>query len=295
MSTYPDRPVAGSRIVITGATNGIGKEIARALVRRGALLTLLARDPAKASATVRELAAENGAITAPEYIQADLADLDSVRAAAHEIATTHPRIDTLVNNAGIHSLSGRTSADGFDLMTATNHLGPFLLTNLLLEPIVAAERARIVITASEAHRSWPHIDLERFAEARRYNAIRSEIRYGQSKLMNILFTQELSRRLDCTGVTANCFCPGMVSTGLVRDSRVLTAVAGLASRTPFVRRPDQGARMGLRLVLDEDLATTTGQFFTSTPGLGQLPAVRIRSDQKAQEELWRRSGELVSL
>ncbi|MGC7322891.1 SDR family NAD(P)-dependent oxidoreductase, partial [Mycobacteroides abscessus subsp. massiliense] len=101
---------------------------------------------------------------------------------------THPRIDTLVNNAGIHSLSGRTSADGFDLMTATNHLGPFLLTNLLLEPIVAAERARIVITASEAHRSWPRIDLERFAEARRYNAIRSEIRYGQSKLMNILFT-----------------------------------------------------------------------------------------------------------
>lgn len=113
--------------------------------------------------------------------------------------------------------------------------------------------------------------------------------------MNILFTQELSRRLDGTGVTANCFCPGMVSTGLVRDNRVLTAVAGLASRTPFVRRPDQGARMGLRLVLDEDLATTTGQFFTSTPGLGQLPAVRIRSDQKAQEELWRRSGELVSL
>lgn len=125
MSTYPDRPVAGSRIVITGATNGIGKEIARALVRRGALLTLLARDPAKASATVRELAAENGAITAPEYIQADLADLDSVRAAAHEIAATHPRIDTLVNNAGIHSLAGRTSADGFDLMTATNHPGPF--------------------------------------------------------------------------------------------------------------------------------------------------------------------------
>ncbi|WP_078279611.1 SDR family NAD(P)-dependent oxidoreductase [Mycobacteroides franklinii] len=295
MATYPDRPIAGSRIVITGATNGIGKEIARALVRHGALLTLLARDPDKATETVRELAAENGAITAPEYIQADLADLDSVRTAAREIAATHSRIDTLVNNAGMHSLTGKPSADGFDLMTATNHLGPFLLTNLLLEPIIAADRARIVITASEAHRSWPRIDLERFAEPRRYNAIRSEVRYGQSKLMNILFTQELARRLEGTGVTVNCFCPGMVSTGLVRDSRVLTAATGLASRTPLVRRPDQGAKMGIRLVLDEDLASITGQFFTSTPGLGLLPAVRIRSNQQAQEELWRRSGELVNL
>lgn len=295
MTTYPDRPIAGSRIVITGATNGIGKEIARALVRRGALLTLLARNPDKAAETVRELAAENGATTAPDYIQADLADLDSVRAAAHEIAATHSRIDTLVNNAGVHCLTGKPSADGYDLMTATNHLGPFLLTNLLLEPIIAADRARIVITASEAHRSWPRIDLARFAEARRYNAIRSEIRYGQSKLMNILFTQELARRLAGTGVTVNCFCPGMVSTGLVRDSRTLTAAAGLASRTPFVRRPDQGAKMGIRLVLDDDLATVSGQFFTSTPGLGLLPAVRIRSNQRAQEELWRRSGELVDL
>ncbi|ORA59187.1 SDR family NAD(P)-dependent oxidoreductase [Mycobacteroides franklinii] len=295
MATYPDRPIAGSRIVITGATNGIGKEIARALARRGALLTLLARDPDKATETVRELAAENGAITAPEYIQADLADLDSVRAAAREIAATHPRIDTLVNNAGIHSLTGKPSTDGFDLMTATNHLGPFLLTNLLLDPIIAADRARIVVTASEAHRSWPRIDLERFTEPRRYKAIRSEVRYGQSKLMNILFTQELARRLEGTGVTVNCFCPGMVSTGLVRDSRVLTAATGLASRTPFVRRPDQGAKMGIRLVLDEDLASITGQFFTSTPGLGLLPAVRIRSNLQAQEGLWRRSGELVNL
>ncbi|MBB4853423.1 NAD(P)-dependent dehydrogenase (short-subunit alcohol dehydrogenase family) [Mycobacteroides chelonae] len=295
MSAYPGRPVAGSRIVITGATNGIGKEIARTLVRRGALLTLLARDPAKASETVRELAAENGAASEPEFIQADLADLDSVRAAAHEIAETHPRIDTLVNNAGIHSLSSRPSTDGYDLMMATNHLGPFLLTNLLLPTITAAERARIVITASEAHRSWPRIQVDRFAEHRRYHAIGSEIRYGQSKLMNILFTQELARRLEGTGVTVNCFCPGMVSTGLVRDSRILTTAAGLASRTPFVRRPDQGARMGIRLVLDENLATTTGQFFTSTPGLGLLPAVRIRSNQQAQEDLWRRSGELVNL
>ncbi|WP_078308817.1 MULTISPECIES: SDR family NAD(P)-dependent oxidoreductase [unclassified Mycobacterium] len=295
MSTYPDRPIAGSRIVITGATNGIGKEIARALVRRGALLTLLARDPDKAAQTVRELAAENGAITAPEYIQADLADLDSVRAAAREIAETHPRINTLVNNAGMHSLSGKPSVDGFDLMTATNHLGPFLLTNLLLEPIIATGQARIVITASEAHRSWPRIDLDRFAEPRRYHAVGSEVRYGQSKLMNILFTQELARRLEGTGVTANCFCPGMVSSGLVRDSRILTTAASLASRTPFVRRPDQGARMGIRLVLDDDLATVSGKFFTSTPGLGVLPAVRIRSNQQTQEELWRRSRELVNL
>ncbi|AKC39849.1 putative short-chain dehydrogenase/reductase [Mycolicibacterium phlei] len=295
MATYPDRPIAGSRIVITGATNGIGKEIARALVRRGALLTLVARDPVKAADTIRELAAENGAITAPEYIQADLADLDSVRAAAREIAATHPRIDTLVNNAGIHSLSSKPSVDGFDLMTATNHLGPFLLTNLLLEPIIAADHARIVITASEAHRSWPRINLDRFAEPRSYNAIGSEVRYGQSKLMNILFTQELARRLEGSGVTVNCFCPGMVSTGLVRDSRILTAAAGLAARTPFVRRPDQGARMGIRLVLDDNLATISGQFFTSTPGLGVLPAVRIRSNQHAQEELWQRSRELVNL
>jgi len=290
-----ERPIHGKRIVVTGATNGIGTELARALARRGAALTLVARNPAKAEATAAELAGEAGAVGAPDFVLADLSDLTAVREAAAELRERHDVIDVLVNNAGVNHLSGRTTADGFDEMVATNHLGPFLLTNLLLGPLQLAPSARVVVTASEAHRSAFGLDLDRLAEPATYGPVGAERRYGQSKLMNILFTQELARRLEGTGVTANCFCPGLNDTGLVSDSRAVLAASRLGARLGVVRRPEVGARMGVRLVVDADLDGVSGKFFTSTPGAGLLPSTPARRNEKLQRALWERSAELVGL
>lgn len=293
--TYPERSITGERIVITGATNGIGTEIARALARRGAQLTLLARDEAKARDVAERLAHEPGAQTTPEVVVADLADLGSVHGAAAEIADRYDHVHVLVNNAGVHSFAAHRTFDGFERMTATNYLGPFLLTNLLLDLLRAAAPSRIVNTASEAHRMAGRIDLASVGAPRDFGVVGSERIYAQSKLMDILFTQELARRLDGGGVTVNCFCPGVVSTGLVRDRRALSRFTGILSRTALVRRPDQGARLGIRLILDPGLAGTTGKFFTATPGLRYVPPVRARSESAHQHALWDRTAELVGL
>lgn len=295
MTGYAQRSIRGKQVVITGATNGIGKEIARALARRGANITVMARSESRATETIRELSTEAGAHGALDYVIGDLADLASTRSAAAEIADRHSSIDVLINNAGIHSFASARTVDGYELMMATNHLGPFLLTNLLLDKVRSAAPSRIVVTASEAHRGARTLDVDQLGEPAPHRAVGSGAVYGRSKLLNILFTQELARRTAGTGVTVNCFCPGPVASGLVRESRLLTVAGRAASASPFVRRPEQGARWGIRLVLDAELADTTGAFFTSTPGLRFLPMVRARSDRELQRLVWNRSAELVGL
>jgi len=285
----------GQHVVISGATSGIGRAIALDLAARGARLTLLARSAARAAATAAELAALPGTSAAPEVVLCDLADLASVRRAAAALHDRGGAIDVLVNNAGMRSFTPGVTADGFELMMGTNHLGPFLLTNLLLDLLAAAPRARVVTTSSEAHRLSGRPELSRLAEPVDSGPLGAERRYGQSKLMTILFTQELARRLGASTVTANCFCPGAVATGLVRETPALDLAGGLLSRTPLLRTPRQGARMGVRLIVDPALAGTSGQFFTSTPGLGRLRPVDARRDAQYQCEAWDRSAQLVAL
>ena len=294
-SAVSERRISGDRVVITGATSGIGGAIARELATRGAHLTLLARDEAKAAVTATELASLPGAAGSPDVIRCDLADLGSVRRAAGALHDRYDAVDVLVNNAGMRSFASATTVDGFEQMMGTNHLGPFLLTNLLLDLLTASAHARVVVTASEAHRLGGRVDLASLAEPVASGPAGAERRYGQSKLMNILSTQELAERLDDSTVTANCFCPGAVATGLVRETRFLDLGARLLSRTPSIRTPEQGARMGVRLVVDSTLGETTGRFFTSTPGLGRLPAVSARTDRAYRREAWERSAGLVAL
>ncbi|GAB09638.1 putative short-chaindehydrogenase/reductase [Gordonia araii NBRC 100433] len=242
MTEYVERDVAGATVVVTGGHQRDRTRDGAGIGRAGAQVVLLARDEAKAAGVVTELA--KVAVTRPAVVVGDLSDLSSVRAAAGEIVDRWPTIDVLVNNAGMHAMTSGTSADGFDLMMSTNHLGPFLLTRLLTESLIGAGPARIVTTASEAHRFGFNLHPGSFGEPREYGPVGSMAAYGQSKLLNILFTRELARRLADDGVTANCFCPGIAATGLTGSSRLLSAVTSTASRTPLVARPDQAARLG---------------------------------------------------
>lgn len=293
--TGTERSIADDRIVVTGGTNGIGKEIARALAQRGAALTLVARNVAKAADVRAELEAEPGARRGIDVVQGDLGDLKSVRAAAEEINQRYDHIDVLINNAGIHSTGSQITVDGFDHMMATNHLGPFLLTNLLLERLKAAPAARIVVTASDASRIVGRVDLDRLAEATHYGSIGAELRYSESKLVNILFTQELARRLAGTHVTANSFCPGMIDTPLARESISVNAALTVMSAVGIANTPEKGAKWGIRLVVKPEFASTTGKHFSTTKLMGRLPAMPAAKDPDYQRRLWDRSAQLVGL
>jgi NAD(P)-dependent dehydrogenase (short-subunit alcohol dehydrogenase family) len=154
----------------------------------------------------------------------------------------------------------------------------------------------MVLTGSEAHRFATPIDLDALGTSpqRRAGQLSAELAYGTSKLLPMLFTRELARRIDGTGIRANSFCPGLVATNLNGDS-AFTRVAERLSATPLVRRPEQGARMGVRLATDPELATVNGRFFTSTPGARLLPPRRILSDVDFQRQLWDRTAALVGL
>ena len=284
----------GKRVVITGATAGIGKAAAIELARRGADLVLVARNPHRASAAVTEIH-ETAPDAEVDVFRADLADLDDVRTVAAELRDAFDTIDVLVNNAGIDAIEARRTAQGFDEMLATNYLGPFLLTHLLLAPIRAAAPARVVVVGSEAHRFASRLDPERFEDMGDYRGlIPSQRAYGRTKLLDLLFAAELARRLDGTGVTVNSLCPGFVATELAHEQGAGRLLAPL-SLTPFVRTPAQGARMTVRLATDPKLEGVTGRFFTSTPGLHLLPAVPSMRDPAIARRVYERTCALVGV
>lgn len=273
--------------IVTGATSGIGFELARALVERGDHVGIVARNPAKAKATVEELGGN------VDVFRADLGELAEVRRVAAEVHDRWERVDVLVNNAGINATGAGTTAEGFDAMVATNYLGPFLLTNLLRDLLV--DGSRVVNTASEAHRLSDRLDPETFDRPNR--SLAGNRLYGRTKLALMLFTQELAARFAADGpaATANSCCPGLVATNLAGSASPITKAAGLLARTPLVRRPDQGAAVLIRLATDPALDGVTSQFFSSTPGATLLPAVPALADVDLQQRLWARTERLVGL
>jgi NAD(P)-dependent dehydrogenase (short-subunit alcohol dehydrogenase family) len=221
----------------------------------------------------------------------DLADLKSVRRGAEEILEQAPRLDVVVNNAGL-VLSERTeTVDGLEATFATNHLGPFLLTNLLLDRVTASAPARIVNVSSTAHgaarKGIPFDDLQ---SRRRYRTMRV---YGQSKLANILFTQELARRLEGTGVTANSLHPGTVRTGYGADGDAKGFLAfGIKISAPFFLSPAQGARTSIYLASSPEVDGVSGKYFVKCK---EKEPKRQARDPEAAQRLWQVSEELVGL
>jgi NAD(P)-dependent dehydrogenase (short-subunit alcohol dehydrogenase family) len=271
--------VAGKRLIITGATGGIGLAAARELARRGALLSIVARNRRRAEAAAAAIRASGGPGTEPEVLDADLSVQASVRRLAAEILGRHDRVDGLVNNAGAVYATRRLSADGVELTWAVNHLAPFLLTALLLERLVESAPARIVTTSSDAHRG-AHIPFDDINAERAYGG-RGFVRYGQSKLANILFTRELARRIEGSGVTAHCFHPGFVATGFNRNNGKLMEL-GMTLARPFARTPERGADT-LVWLLDSPAVAENGGYFRDRQRIVPSPAAR---DDVAARRLW---------
>ena len=279
--------MAGRTCLVTGATSGIGRATAAGLARLGAALVLVARDRARAEATVAEIQAATGNPRI-ELQLADLASQASIRQAVQEYRRGHDRLHVLVNNAGGYWATRHTAVDGLEWTFAVNHLAYFLLTNLLLELLVASAPARIVNVTSSAQ-AIGDIHLDDLQFQRRY---RGQAAYNQSKLANVLFTYELARRLEGTGVTVNCGAPGVTRTNFGRDDsgpvmRLLTPLA-----RPFMRTPEQGADTVVSLASSPEVEGVTGGYYAS----GRARRSSRRShDTELAGQLWRVSEKLTRL
>jgi NAD(P)-dependent dehydrogenase (short-subunit alcohol dehydrogenase family) len=281
-------------MVVTGATNGIGEAAAIELARRGARVGIVARNPRKADATVARIEAAAPGAPVDVFI-GDLALMGDVRQVAAAILARYEHIDVLVNNAGIQLPEQRPTSEGLPEMVAVNYLAPWLLTSLLRDRLVTSAPARVVVTASEAHRIGWTIDPETIlTDTTPFGRTGVMTAYGRSKLLDVLFTLELAERLEGTGVTANCCCPGLVATGLAGTENAADRVATALSRTPLVRRPEQGARVLVRLATDPAFATRTGEFISSTPLAGLVPRIPAVRYGALRRRLWEATEALLS-
>ena len=270
--------------LVTGGTSGIGLITARELLRQGHRVVITSRDAAKGARVAGQLARESGNANV-EVLACDFASLDSIRAGAAEFKRRHDRLHVLVDNAGGYHPKRALSKDGLELTFAVNHLGYFLLTELLLDLLKASAPARIVIVASEASRAG-HIDLKDLQAAARYSGMRQ---YGSSKLMNIAFALELAERLRGTGVTVNALHPGVVAS----DFGEVGGLVGLVYKLgrPFMLTPEQGAQTQIFLASSPEVEGVTGGYFIRKKQC--TPPAQAR-DQGVRRKLWELSEALVS-
>jgi len=274
----------GTVCVVTGATSGIGQAAAAALARLGATVVMVGRDRDRTEAAAARIAAVS---TSPPRAEiADLASLEQVRGLAARLAGLE-RIDVLINNAGLVLGERRITPDGLEHVFAVNHLAPFLLTSLLLPKLTASGPARVVTVTSDAH-SAARLDLSDPNLEHGWDSWRS---YANSKLANILFTRELARRLEGTGVTANCAHPGVVRTGFGRESRPLLKL-GITIARPFMASPERGADTIVYLASSPDVAGQTGGYYVKRQR--REPSAAARDDTVARE-LWELSEKLTGL
>jgi NAD(P)-dependent dehydrogenase (short-subunit alcohol dehydrogenase family) len=246
----------GKTVVITGATSGVGQAAAEKLASMGARIVAVARDRARGEATVASIRKAGPAVDHAIHY-ADLSRISEMKRVGREITAAEPRIDVLINNAGAAFNKRRVTEDGLELTFATNHIAYFVLTHALVPSIKAAAPSRIVSTSSMTY-AWAKLDLNDLQSEKKFDGMDV---YAKSKLANVLFTLELSRRLEGMGVTANCLHPGFVKTRLGSEDGGISNVFGIS--TSGAISPEDGSRTTVYLASSPEVANVSGRYFSN--------------------------------
>ncbi len=280
-------PMAGKTVVVTGAAGGIGRATVSGLAMLGARVALIGRNRERVEAAATEIRCATGN-PAVDAFAADLSSQAEVRRIAEAVLAAYPRLDVLVNNVGGFWATRHLTADGIEHTLAVNHLAGFLLTNLLLDRLKASARARVVTVSSGAHATGS-VDFEDMQGGRAYSGARA---YDQSKLANVMFTYELARRLEGTGVTATVLHPGVVSTGFGAEDPSAVFRFLVPLMRPFMKSPERGAATSILLASSPDVEGVSGTYFA-----GGRPRASSRSsyDVESAGRLWQVSADLVGL
>ena len=278
-----ETPMQGKTAIVTGGTNGIGLVTARALAGMGAQVTIISRNAEKCAAVAGAIQAEVG--NPVEFIAADLSTLAGIMQAAAAFKQRHTHLHVLVNNAGAMFTHRQLTSDGYEMTFALNHLNYFLLTNLLLDVLKASAPARIVNVSSGAHLR-ASLDFDNLQSEKHFASMQA---YGQSKLANVLFTYELARRLEGSGVTANALHPGFIATGFARNNGPLYNF-GMNIIGLFIRKPEQGAQTSLYLASSPEVEGVSGKYFIDCKPVNSSP---LSYDKALAEKLWQVSLELT--
>lgn len=274
--------------LVTGANSGIGKETTMVLAQMGAYVIMLCRNQEKAERARQDIINQTGH-RGIDIIIADLAHQYDIRQAAETFKTTFDALDVLVNNAGIIPSKRTETPEGIEQTLAINHLGPFLLTNLLEEPLKKSTTGRIINVSSEVHRLGAKVfDINNLQLTEGYSPMKA---YGISKLCNIMFTHELAKRWDTSDVTVNALHPGVVSTHLASDASWVMKLTYLIGR-PFMRSPKSGAQTSIYLATSDEVTGVSGQYFKNKKVTDPAPIAR---NDDITRQLWQKSNVLTGL
>lgn len=274
--------------IVTGANSGIGKETVRAFAVQGAYVIMICRNEQRATHAQQELINNTGH-TGIEVMLADLAIQHDVREVARQISEKFEKVDILVNNAGTIPGKREETIDGIEQTLATNHLAPFLLTNLLLGNLKKSPEARVINVSSEAHRSGADaFDINNLQLKENYSPYKV---YGVSKLCNIMFTYELAKRYEETSIITNSLHPGVVRTQLAEEAGWVTKLLYFIGK-PFMRSPKSGAQTSIYLATSEEVKSISGKYFKNKQITDPTP---IAFDDELTKKLWDKSKELTKL
>jgi NAD(P)-dependent dehydrogenase (short-subunit alcohol dehydrogenase family) len=277
----------GKTVLVTGGTSGIGRAAAIAIATLGARVGITGRDHVRAERAAAEITRASGNPSVDVFV-ADMSSQAEVRRLAGDVLAAYPRLDVLLNNVGGSWAHRHVTADGLERTFALNHLAPFMLTNLLLDRLVASAPARVV-TVSSRVQSTGIIDFDDLMGERKYSGSRA---YSQSKLANVMFTYELSRRLEGIGVTANALHPGVTRTAFGAEDSVRAMRPVIAVLRPFFLSPERGAQTSVYLASSPDVEGVTGQYFANRkPTRSNKESYNTATTAR----LWQVSAELVGL
>jgi NAD(P)-dependent dehydrogenase (short-subunit alcohol dehydrogenase family) len=277
----------GKICMVTGANSGIGKETALGLAQMGATVIMVCRDRARGEEAQSEIKNKSGN-NAVDLLLADLSSQQSIRQLVENFQQNYTQLHVLINNAGVFMLPRKATADGLEMTFAVNYLAPFLLTNLLLDTLKNSAPARIVNVSSDSHQSG-YIKIDDLQAQKGYRSLNA---YGQSKLALIMFTYELARRLQGTGVTANCLHPGFTATNIGQSGVGLLVRPLVKFIFRFGIRAEEGAKTSIYLASSPDLEGLTGKYFAKSIPVRSAP---ISYNESLQQQLWEQSAKLVNL